>query len=316
MSSSIYENCTEVTSSCPVSGTIYGYYPSLGGNGFFLAVFIVAFMIQIPLAFIYHLWGYSFALGAGTFMEIIGYVGRIQMHSNPWKDSAFTMQVTCLILAPSFIAASIYLTFKHLIIAFGPEHSRLKPRLYTWIFIGCDICSILLQAGGGGMASSGGPSQAKTGNNIMIGGIAFQVVTMAMCGILAGDFAIKYHKSKTTTGSKWVWNPRQMSRPVIFCATAAFAYTVVLIRCIYRIPEMAGGWGGELMRHEGEFLALDGLMVALGVTILTLSFPGYMFPGMMSTDKAKNLPNILHRHGHKSGNAGSAELHLMDTRGI
>jgi hypothetical protein len=37
------------------------------------------------------------------------------------------------------------------------------------------------------------------------------------------------------------------------------AYVTVLIRCIYRLPEMAGGWGNALMRNEREFLLLDGM---------------------------------------------------------
>lgn len=28
---------------------------------------------------------------------------------------------------------------------------------------------------------------------------------------------------------------------------------------LYSLPEMAGGWGGELMRRESEFMVLDGM---------------------------------------------------------
>ena len=58
------------------------------------------------------------------------------LNDNPWSDSGFRLQVVCLVIAPSFIAASIYLTVRHLILYYGPEYSRLKPRLYTWVFIG------------------------------------------------------------------------------------------------------------------------------------------------------------------------------------
>jgi hypothetical protein len=64
-------------------------------------------------------------------------------------------------------------------------------------------------------------------NDMMVAGIAFQVATMAICGLLAVDFAVRVSK---VTDRK----VRSVSRPAIFCATSAFAYTVILIRSIYR----------------------------------------------------------------------------------
>lgn len=48
----------------------------------------------------------------------------------------------------------------------------------------------------------------------------------------------------------------------------------------YRLPEFAGGWGNPLMRHETEFLILDGVMVLLGVIAFTVFHPGFWFPPM------------------------------------
>lgn len=259
MAENPYENCVQVGPSCPVEATTYGYYPSIGSNSVFLAVFIVTLLANVALAYFYRLWTYSFALSAGAALELVGYIGRLRMHSNPWSKSAFTMQIVCLILAPSFVAASIYLTFKHLIIAYGPEFSRLKPRLYTWIFIGCDAISILLQAAGGGVASSNDRNISDVGNKIMLSGIIFQVATMTVCGLLAVEFSWRLYQNRTNVRPVRMGNRQHTIRLPVFCITSMFAYTVILIRCIYRIPEMAGGWGGELTRHEGEFLLLDGM---------------------------------------------------------
>lgn len=110
------------------------------------------------------------------------------------------------------------------------------------------------------MASGSDPKMADTGNDIMTAGVAFQVVTMAVCGLLAVDFAVRYRKSRVRSGGgSWSWGSVMSSRRNMFCVSSGFAYTVVLVRCIYRLPEMAGGWGGELIRHEGEVLVLDGL---------------------------------------------------------
>jgi len=69
------------------------------------------------------------------------------MHSNPFGAS-FKIQICCLVLAPSFLAAGIYLSLKHLVLHVDPQKSRIKPNWYPPIFIGCDVFSILLQAGG------------------------------------------------------------------------------------------------------------------------------------------------------------------------
>ena len=115
--------------------------------------------------------------------------------------------MTCLILAPTFLAADVYFTVKQLIIYYGSEHSRLKPKLYTrcdiFSFIGCDIFSILMQAGGGGAAAAAkksSPDLASVGNGLIIAGIAFQVVTMAVCGVLAIDYSIRLRKSRRAKG--------------------------------------------------------------------------------------------------------------------
>jgi hypothetical protein len=39
-------------------------------------------------------------------------------------------------------------------LAFGPEQPRIKPKFYTWIFIYCDIFTLVLQGVGGGIAAS------------------------------------------------------------------------------------------------------------------------------------------------------------------
>ena len=70
---------------------------------------------------------------------------------------------------------------KHIILFVDPEKSRLPPpRLYPWIFAGCDVGAIIIQAAGGGVARSAKRTNKdflNTGNNMMIAEIAFQVAT-------------------------------------------------------------------------------------------------------------------------------------------
>lgn len=40
--------CTDVTPQCPVEHSIYGYYPSIGANAFFVAFFLVSLPVLSP----------------------------------------------------------------------------------------------------------------------------------------------------------------------------------------------------------------------------------------------------------------------------
>lgn len=250
---SYYSICTKVSPYCPVEATTYGYYPNLGGNIFFAAFFGALCAIQLGIGIYFRTWTFLVALVIGAAMELVGYIGRIQMHSNPWSSGPFKTQIVCLILAPTFIAAGVYLTLKHIILALGEEHSRLKPRLFTWIFIGCDIGSLVLQAAGGGIAAAAGSTDAHLldiGDNVIIVGIVFQVATMSICGLLGLEFFVRVLRQRngwsgllekpvessmsgtgTNTGTRNGW----MGDIRLVCAAEVFAYFTVLIRCIYRL---------------------------------------------------------------------------------
>lgn len=52
------EFCTEVTDICTVERTIYGYYPSLPANAFFVAFFGLAFFLNLVFGIRYKTWTY------------------------------------------------------------------------------------------------------------------------------------------------------------------------------------------------------------------------------------------------------------------
>lgn len=272
-----FRKCTEVTPQCPAIATTYGYAPILSVNAFFLALFALCCLATLIVGVWTKTWTYTVALGMGTLLEAAGYAGRILMNGNPWSDSGFRLQIVCLVLGPSLVAAAIYLTLKHFVLYCGPQYSPLKPRLYPWVFIGCDIGSIVLQAVGGGIAASGGSSNMKllnAGNSLIVTGIAFQVATMTACGLLVLLYVWRYRKGAPMKGQLNEKSDYQLSKEQgnvslgkvkLFGAVVCLAYFTVLIRCIYRLPEMAGGWGNPLMRNEKEFLLLDGMYVYLGM---------------------------------------------------
>ncbi|KAF2767283.1 RTA1-domain-containing protein [Teratosphaeria nubilosa] len=277
--------CTEVTPQCPVEATTYGYRPHLAGNIVLLVIFGICTIAQLILGIRYRLRAFTFAVSLGCLGEAIGYGGRLIMNKNPWSDNGFKIQICCLILSPSFLAAGIYLTLKHLVIYFGPEMSRIRPALYTWIFISCDAVSIIAQAAGGGVASAETVTLVNVGDDIMIAGIAFQVATMFVCLCLAIDFGVQVFRKHGHRAARRAELDEAIALPKSFrfyAICCAIAFLTIFIRCIYRIPEMSGGWGSAAQHNEVEFMVLDGGTVAIAAILLTVAHPGIFFPAISS----------------------------------
>lgn len=274
----LFRTCRSVSSECPVEGTIYGYYPSLVGNAFLLAWFSIFLVSNTYLGIYYKTWTYMIALVLGCICELLGYAGRIILNSNPYSKPGFNIQIVCLIIAPAFFSAGIYLTLKHLTLCFGPHYSLLTPKYYTWIFITCDILSLVIQGAGGGVsATASTPSTQKTGNDLALAGIVFQVFTLLCFGTLAVLYYLRRRRSDPIP-SKEAEIIQEKTGFKLFIASLSIAYLCIITRCCYRIAEMARGWRNPIMTNEVDFMVLDGAMIGLAVLCLSTFHPGFCFP--------------------------------------
>ena len=104
----------------------------------------------------------------------------------------------CLTLGPAFLSGAIYLCLSRVVVAYGTHLSRLSPRAYAFIFMSSDFLSLVLQGAGGGITATAGlgdDSQHNLGVHIMVAGLVFQVVSLALYMVLCLDFAWKVKKS-------------------------------------------------------------------------------------------------------------------------
>lgn len=301
-----FETCTEVTDLCPAEITLYGDYFSKG-NIVFLGGFGIMALIQLILGIKLRAWSFTFFLVVGTLMEAVGYLGRSVMAWNPWVFAAFAIQLMLLVLGPTFVVAAISVTFKHLVNYYDPSLSPIRPSLYPWIFVGSDFIAIIVQGGGAalaGAATSGAtPNESllKTADGMLIGGVSFQVANMVLCGLYMVWYWRRYQTSKrrmqsssahgmdasigrmhrislnNNGGGGGIRGKIGANKVKYFCWSLVAAYVAVLIRCIYRIPEMEAGFGSDLMKHEASFLILDGLMLLIACGLLTICHPIFLF---------------------------------------
>ena len=90
----LQEYCTLETC-CLIQGLIH-YQPSIPGNVVYLSIFGILIALQLLQGIYYRTWGFLIALFCGTLLEILGYVGRILMHSNPFVMDRFLLYLICL----------------------------------------------------------------------------------------------------------------------------------------------------------------------------------------------------------------------------
>ncbi|KAI5294646.1 hypothetical protein KEM52_003530 [Ascosphaera acerosa] len=195
---SFIDGCTKEL--CPIEDTIYGYQPSLGANGTFLALFAFSGVLQAAEGLYFRktggLYSYSLPIVLGCITEVLGYIGRVMQWYDPFNVNGFYMQICCLTIGPAFLTAGIYFCLADIIETFDPacECSRLpKRKMYAWVFIPCDIISLVLQAAGGGVAATSidAGENPDPGTDTMIAGLAWQVFTLLIFVCLTIDFGVR-----------------------------------------------------------------------------------------------------------------------------
>lgn len=190
--------CTIDTCSLTIAN--FEYLPNLAGNYFFIIIFALLLLISVPLGIYRKTWGVAVGMFFGLVLEAVGYGGRIMAHANPFAFNPFLIYLICLTIAPAFLSAAIYLCGARIMVVYGISNARFKPRTYSLVFMFSDFVALVLQGAGGGIAAtaSGDSNQnkAQSGINIMIAGLAWQVVSLLIFAISCADFSIRVRKGK------------------------------------------------------------------------------------------------------------------------
>lgn len=130
------------------------YQPSLPGHVLFLVLIDLLGLAQLILGPYHHTGLVSLSMIFGLASESTGYVARVLMHFDPFSRIYFLIYLICLTIGPAFIAAAVYLSLGRIVVVYGVDISRIKPRTYTVFCMGCDAISLAFQTIGGGIAAS------------------------------------------------------------------------------------------------------------------------------------------------------------------
>ncbi|KAI9819296.1 MAG: hypothetical protein M1827_007453 [Pycnora praestabilis] len=271
------EDCT--LSTCSLLQAHLQYVPSLPGNAIYAAIFTLLIVCQTGFGIRYKTWGFMGGMFGGLILEIIGYIARIRMHFNPFTKSPFLMYLICLTIGPAFLSAAIYLCLARAVPIYGEGLSRIRPRTYTIIFISCDFLSLLLQAAGGAIASTANTNADDLmGQHIMIAGLSCQVVSLLIFIILCAEFASRVYKNQNDMDPRFA-SLRSSFKFKAFLISLGIATLTIFIRSSFRVAELSGGFHGALANQQVTFMILEGAMIVIATTSLTIFHPGFAFQG-------------------------------------
>ncbi|KAF4809839.1 Sphingoid long-chain base transporter RSB1 [Colletotrichum siamense] len=261
-------NCT--LELCPLEASLLKYQPSIPANSTFIALFALAMIIHSVIGFRAKTWGFTASVIGGCLIEIVGYVGRLILHDNPFSFGSFLIQIICITVAPVFFCAAIYVMLSKVIITLDRSISRFNPHLFYYVFIPCDIISLILQATGGALSSiANDKSQVQKGVNVSLAGLIFQVVTLVVFCILFADYLFAAYRS----GAR----ERITKHMSVFLAFLFVATILILVRCSYRIEELKEGYFSVLFRNEPLFIGLESSVMVIAVFCLVIGNPAIGF---------------------------------------
>lgn len=181
---------------------------------------------------------------------------------------------------------------------YGAHNSPLSPRTFTISFITADIFALVLQSVGGGltqMANTG--SDTRTGENVMLAGLSFQVISLLIFIFISTRFFWNVARERREireasregkgeepapdgAGYRLMIAGKSFSLPLftnvelILKSAYTLSTILLLVRSLFRVAELTHGFRSELANNEIVFVILEGCVV-LGATVLMSVFhPG------------------------------------------
>ncbi|KAF5532229.1 Rtm1p [Fusarium mexicanum] len=240
------------------------YKPSSVAAIAFCVIFIILDLAQACRVFRTRMW-FGLTIIIGGLFEIIGLAARANSRDHLSDKGPFIIQILLILLAPILFAASIYMFLGRLIYASGYSNlSLIRVQWLSKIFIAGDILCFLVQGSGAGMlVNPKDQNTAKTGRNIVLGGLGLQVIIFIIFILTAAVF----HFRVVSKGLLKTVNPKLQL--MLMMVVLYFCSVLIMFRNIYRLIEYKQGETGYLQSHEWPTYALDLVFMAI-IMILTL----------------------------------------------
>ncbi|KAF7891437.1 uncharacterized protein EAF02_001762 [Botrytis sinoallii] len=227
-------------------GVYFTYNPSEPAAYGFTALFALLTLAHIIYMFPLRSWYFiSFILGG--ICETFGYYGRSECHDNINDLGPWILQMILILGAPTFLAASVYMTLARLTIALGAEeHSMISPR-----------CQFL----GAGVQASGDATVIAVGNKVILGGLVFQIIAFFFFLHMAWRIGSRFEKIQETHPSSLRYPELERGWKKYFRALYAVSVLLIirnLMRAVEYGQQASGGGFSYATRNDDGTLTYVG----------------------------------------------------------
>lgn len=183
------------------------------------------------------------------------------------------LQSIFLLLAPILFAASLYMTLGRIIRSVdGEKYSIIRSKWVTGIFVTGDIVSFMIQGGGAGiLVRADSENSHKMGENIIIGGLIFQILIFGIFCIVSLTFHRRFGRH----------GPVESYRDIPWQSVIVMLYAtsgLVMVRNIFRVVEYAMGQDGYLLSNEWCVYMFDGALMFFTMLFFAIKYPSRLFP--------------------------------------
>ncbi|RDB26463.1 Uncharacterized protein C17G6.02c [Hypsizygus marmoreus] len=285
----------------------YGYIPTQSIAIVFLVLFSVSTIAHTGQATYSRMWWLLPTVTFCGILEILGWAARVWSSISPLQDTPFTIQITATIIGPTPLLAANFVILGKIIEHLGPAYSRLSPKWYAIVFCTGDVVSLVIQAIGGGIASSASENNEDPtlGGNIILAGISIQMAMISLYALCAIEFFVRYLKYAPVRQLSFAVGVSSPVRGFLdkhmcwMCIALMFSTICLFIRAVYRTIELSDGWDGRIISTQVYFNVLDGAMIVLAMYTLNFGHPAYLLDASRRRDGGKPVTSIEMKDGVK-----------------
>jgi len=267
----------------------YSYNPSLALAIVLTTFYLILSVWHMYLSMIYSRkqpirHKYTICLFVAAIMSLAGWGMRIlsieYRHSWPMSVIWYACSQSCIVIAPVFVCASLYLLMTRLIRFNLPADDKegggggrrtqvfwgLSPKRLGYLFIISDFTSFNTQGGGSSIAGAGSwkGTLRTVGIDVILVGLALQVITFTGFLTVFAMFQSRVNNMKDVSlqpGAKKV------------ITGVWIASILVQIRTVFRLVEFAKGDDGYLMTREWCVYVFEGGPMVIATAILAVYHP-------------------------------------------
>ncbi|PYH43469.1 RTA1 domain-containing protein [Aspergillus saccharolyticus JOP 1030-1] len=224
---------------------LYAYNPSASAGYAFVVIFALGAAVHLFLLFRLRAW-FFIPFFLGCIGEACGYYGRAWSHDNIRDGSPYLLQLMLILGSAPLLSASVYMSLGRIVRALHAESATIMRSTWmTKIYVLIDIGSFVCQMLGSAMQASGDAAGVRTGQPVVIAGLAVQLAALGWFLLEAGAV---HRRLSTRPPSAAAREPTLPWRRTMWTLHAGTG--LILVRSVYRLVEFLAGTGSVLAQKR------------------------------------------------------------------